>query len=358
MAVIYAVDLTAQATQVFGANGAITIDGLTWFAKGSLSAGALERGLLNGSGLYIGTVSGFTQPIIGTSANLTFPCFFLPLANVPDWDANKAYLVRGRFNSNHADNVTPLLGVVDTTSDGVDVQSTQRARDRLLGPINSLSSSNQLSYKLGTAAITTATHAVAALHNERVVGVYHLTPRFAAVGGEALASGMPGGLETWIPIETAPLKDYATVANPGVFFFGHFAGGAASLGATRSFLTHLQVELIGDVNTDSAPVIDNITPAQPGPLTKFQPLGFDLVDPLGAFVLRRLQIGFGAAPLVWEDVHDGVAFKGIYADSTETVISGGYRYSIVRAGGWPYGTQVRVSALVVDNNGNLVVIDA
>lgn len=343
MSIVYTVDLTAQATQAIAGTGAVTIDGLTWYSKGSLSSGTLERGLLNGGGLYIGTVSGFTTPVIGTAGELTFPHFFLPFTSVPDFDPNKAYLIRGRFSTNKAQNVHPLLGVVDTTSDDVNLATTQRARDRLIGAPAAASASLALAYKLGiTGLVTTGSQRVATLQNECVVGLYHLTPRFAAVGSELLASGMPSGLTTWLPHDTASIKDYATVTNPGVLFTTHYIFPAAGDVPVRTYLTHLQIETIGDAADLNVPTVTLVSPPELTRLRRHDAIVFDVSDAnLGYHAIQFIYDDLGIVEGAWDSADP--TLTTLYKVTREAIASG-WRYTVRRRSGWPSRPRIRVRA--------------
>lgn len=112
-----------------------------------------------------------------------------------------------------------------------------------------------------------------------------------------------------------------------------------------------------------APIITNFVPANGSEIRDLQSLQFDITDDLGFAVVALFTS--------WEDpdtgddvvdfVHDGDAFRGNYTDTTvntRTAISGGWRYTIRRAGGWPKnsdGTNLPLSIefLPVDTSGNI-----
>lgn len=113
--------------------------------------------------------------------------------------------------------------------------------------------------------------------------------------------------------------------------------------------------LLRDLNP---PTIDQVTPAAGSVLTRTTTISFRLRDAEG-FALRELWIGFGAAATSYELVHNGTAFLGEYAaGSSLTPTTNGWIVALVRASGWPYGSQVRLRADVVDVGGNIVVISA
>jgi hypothetical protein len=122
----------------------------------------------------------------------------------------------------------------------------------------------------------------------------------------------------------------------------------------------------GFVPDTTDPEIGNFDPAPGTEIRTDQSLGFDITDD-----------GVLSAALVWvswtdpetdeevtEVIHDGDTFRTRYTNAainTRTVISGGYRFSVRRRGGWPQdraGNNVPISFefLPVDPGGNLGVI--
>jgi hypothetical protein len=95
------------------------------------------------------------------------------------------------------------------------------------------------------------------------------------------------------------------------------------------------------------PVISNVSPPSAGDLSSDSIIQLDVTDTSG--MTRRIQINAyiaNTAPTSWPPapgqepemtvVHDGDCFGASYAaGSSRTAIPNGYRYRIVRGGGWP-----------------------
>lgn len=87
-------------------------------------------------------------------------------------------------------------------------------------------------------------------------------------------------------------------------------------------------------NLASHPTISNVTPAAGTAITPTTPVTFDVVDDSGTFRRVIVHVHFPATGAV-EVVHDGDAFVGFYSGtSTRQAIAGGFRFSVLRAGGW------------------------
>lgn len=62
-------------------------------------------------------------------------------------------------------------------------------------------------------------------------------------------------------------------------------------------------------------------------------------------------VAFFPATGVTELVHDGDAFRGFYAaTSSRTMIGGGFRFTVLRSGGWPGAPTIQ--AFAIDHAGN------
>lgn len=97
------------------------------------------------------------------------------------------------------------------------------------------------------------------------------------------------------------------------------------------------------------PTLANQLPAPGTLIDERTPLQFDVTDAGG---LRRVIVTMrDALDGVEEVVHDGDLFRGLFlGSSTRTVISGGWRYRVLRQGGWKSSPTMRVYAL--DTSGN------
>jgi hypothetical protein len=128
-------------------------------------------------------------------------------------------------------------------------------------------------------------------------------------------------------------------------------GGQAPVGLLCGYLAHgtghaLTLAEEQEIFRGPGPAVSNVL--APGEITRTTPLVFDVTDGEG---LRRVlpSILFPGRPP--ELAHDGEAFTvGYVDDSTRTAITGGWRYSLLRRGGWPAPPTLRVYAL--DTHGN------
>lgn len=97
------------------------------------------------------------------------------------------------------------------------------------------------------------------------------------------------------------------------------------------------------------PVIGNISPAPNTAINVNQSIQFDVTDASSSF--RRVIVAVTQANSagVEEIIHDGDAFRGYFAGtSSRTVISGGYRFAVLRSGGWQGAPTFRVYAVTTD----------
>lgn len=94
------------------------------------------------------------------------------------------------------------------------------------------------------------------------------------------------------------------------------------------------------------PVIANISPAPGQPIFATSATSFDVTDDIG---LRRVAIYDYHAGYT-DVVFDGVAFQGPYVGSRQTPITNGYRFQIMRRGGWVEAP--RLAVYPTDTSGN------
>jgi hypothetical protein len=107
------------------------------------------------------------------------------------------------------------------------------------------------------------------------------------------------------------------------------------------------------VNTDgieatggAPPTVSNWTPAAGTQITATTPIGFDVTDVAG---LAQVIVYAAAAGGTTEQAFNGTAFTANYgAASTRTAIAGGFRFRIVRDGGWTVAPQITVAAVNVN----------
>lgn len=129
--------------------------------------------------------------------------------------------------------------------------------------------------------------------------------------------------------------------------------GGGSSSASASYDVEPEEEI--PTPDETPPEVGNLSPAPGTPITTTTPLAFDVTDDSGAFRRVLLAVAFTTGSLagVTELVHDGDAFVGHYSvGCSRTPIAGGFRYTILRAGGWPASPTLRVFAF--DRSGNEV----
>ena len=98
-----------------------------------------------------------------------------------------------------------------------------------------------------------------------------------------------------------------------------------------------------------APTIVNFDPPLGTILQATEAVSFDVLDNSGAFA--RIIVGVRFTDGVEEIIHDGDSFTGFYAlQSSRTVVSTGFRYSVLRQGGWPTAPTFRI--FPIDASGN------
>lgn len=99
-----------------------------------------------------------------------------------------------------------------------------------------------------------------------------------------------------------------------------------------------------------APVVSNVSPADGATLKSDTAIQFDVTDDSGSLSAVFISARYVSSG-EHEVVHDGDQFATRFvALSTRTSISGGYRYTLRRSGGWPAAPNLLVKAL--DASGN------
>ena len=100
----------------------------------------------------------------------------------------------------------------------------------------------------------------------------------------------------------------------------------------------------------TAPTVGNFSPAPGTAIARTGPVSFDVTDESGDFQ-RIFVVAFFPATGVTEVVHDGDGFRGFYAaSSSRTMIAAGFRYAVLRSGGWPAAPTIQTFA--IDRAGN------
>ncbi len=98
------------------------------------------------------------------------------------------------------------------------------------------------------------------------------------------------------------------------------------------------------------PVVSGFDPAPGTQIARNQTIQFDVTDDSGAFA-RIFVVAFFKLTGIQEVIHDGIGFVGFYsATSTRVVITNGFRYIVLRSGGWIEAPTIRV--FPIDSSGN------
>lgn len=131
----------------------------------------------------------------------------------------------------------------------------------------------------------------------------------------------------------------------------YFAGSVDPFVAGRVYeIIPTKIAFTPSVVVDlTAPVISNISPPQGTILAATDPVSFDVTDDSGAFA--RILVAVKYTTGVQELIHDGDIFVGFYAlQSSRVQIASGFRYTILRTGGWLTAPTFR--AFPIDAAGN------
>ena len=104
---------------------------------------------------------------------------------------------------------------------------------------------------------------------------------------------------------------------------------------------------IDTADIPTGPTIEDQTPTPGAIINNATPVSFDI---LGAVVTIVYVQRYGEQ--IWETVYNNSTFAPIYAGSTREAITGGYRYTVYRQGGW--GRAPTFTATAVDADGNIL----
>lgn len=98
------------------------------------------------------------------------------------------------------------------------------------------------------------------------------------------------------------------------------------------------------------PVVSGFDPAAGTQIARSQPIEFDVTDDSGAFA-RIFVVAWFKLTGIQEVIHDGTGFVGFYTvSSSRVVITDGFRYTVLRSGGWTEAPTIRV--FPIDSSGN------
>lgn len=128
---IYAVDMTAQASQTMTTAGSYTIDGKTWWSKGSLAfngtGGVQQNALINGSGLAAASCA------FGATGSFTHQCLWMPFAQLADYNPAAPVAVVVRWAGTGVTSTTYLVfGIASMADSSAYWQSAER-NNQILG---------------------------------------------------------------------------------------------------------------------------------------------------------------------------------------------------------------------------------
>lgn len=100
----------------------------------------------------------------------------------------------------------------------------------------------------------------------------------------------------------------------------------------------------------TVPVVSNYSPVPGATINAGDSITFDVTDNSGSFT-RIIVVAQYRDTGVQEVIHDGDGFTGYFTStSSRVIISGGYRYTVARFGGWEYSPTIRV--FPIDAAGN------
>ncbi len=98
------------------------------------------------------------------------------------------------------------------------------------------------------------------------------------------------------------------------------------------------------------PIVGNYSPLAGTPIAKTTSISFDVTEETGAF-RRVFVVAFYSATGISELIHDGDGFRGFYSTtSARRAIAGGFRYTVLRAGGWPAAPTIQTFAIDLAGN--------
>jgi hypothetical protein len=240
MGAIYEVDFTTLPTQVIGAAGSYTVDGKTWWAKGSLTyPGVVQTsGVLNGSGLYIGTNTGADLP--QGSQNIRGRMLVLPLSELDDFNPQAPLIVRAKFSlPGWGPSRGAFVGLVDTPADGNAYLIADQSKQVLCGTPDGNPAASLLTFR-GTAGPSGAAAGQASVGvDARLVGCMRLMPKYADLCSQNWDGvGAIPDVNDVIPQQQG-LSQYATntPANPCVAMILRNNFGAPF----TAYMTHLSI---------------------------------------------------------------------------------------------------------------------
>jgi len=168
----------------------------------------------------------------------------------------------------------------------------------------------------------------------RVEAERPLSPPFVAYVGSSLLSLLN------LRLLSAPFDAYARAG---------LARSNARRPFSQGYLLALPLPPPPPVDT-TAPVVGNFSPPAGTPIAKLTPITFEVTEDSGDFQ-RIFVVAFFPTTGLVEVIHDGDGFRGFYAaNSARAMIAGGFRYTVLRSGGWLGAPTIQTFA--VDRSGN------
>ena len=114
----------------------------------------------------------------------------------------------------------------------------------------------------------------------------------------------------------------------------------------RTFFVNTDAGATPPPPTPVPPVVGNFAPATGTAIAATTLLSFDVTDDSGLF--RRIIVAAQFPNLgIYEVIHEGVGFAPKYrgAGNLQVAITNGFRYTILREGGWPASPSITVFAI-------------
>jgi hypothetical protein len=111
----------------------------------------------------------------------------------------------------------------------------------------------------------------------------------------------------------------------------------------------LQLVASGAAPTPVPPVVSNVTPTPGTAITTSTPISLDVTDDANSFLRILLAVSFPDGTK--EVAFDGAGFTARYSNpaNTQTSITNGYRFTVLRNGGWP--DLPEITPFVIDTTG-------
>jgi hypothetical protein len=175
-------------------------------------------------------------------------------------------------------------------------------------------------------------------------------------------NSLPQAIEYDVYVSTTPggqnfLDPPAYISPPGATVL---AVGGLSPNTTYYFVVRARdeagnrdantVERSADTGFDSTPPTVVYDPPSLTDIARFDHIGITVTDDQGAFRRVIIIVTFEATGAC-DVVHDGVRYKGLYAaESSRTIVPGGFAYDVARFGGWPATPSFEVFAIDLKGN--------